>query len=181
MRRAVWVLVPSIVLSCSAEESAPPAESRASAPLVLRPESDLPALGVLGRPALLPGGRRVEARAEDTPGESDLWLVEPNGASAPLAPALGPDELPIALPDGRVVFVSGRTTVVSLWIVDPASGALTQVTNVGLVAGKPWHGFVPPPELEAQVDGAWLRYADGSGRRWRVELATGKAEVEVEP
>jgi len=177
MRRALALLV-TAAAACSAEESAPPAPGMAAAALPLRPESDQLPTGSFGRAALLPGGRRVEARAGDEPGESDLWLVEANGAATPLCPALGPDEMPVALPDGRVVFLSGRTTVASLFIADPSTGIATQLTNHGLVAGKPWPSFVPPPSREAEVEGGALRYDDGSGRRWRVDLATGKAEVE---
>lgn len=181
MRRAVWVLVPIVVASCSAEESTPGESTSPGSRLALLPDTDVRAIGVLGRPALLAAGRRVEARAEDEPGESDLWLVEANGSSARLAPAPGPDEMPIALPDGRVLFASGRTTVMSLWVVDPRSGATEQLTNRGLAAGRPWQGFVPPPARDLVLEGGALRYDDGSGRRWRVEVSTGRAEVEGEP
>lgn len=182
MRRAVWLLFGSVALGCSSEESTPPIAGSQRAPLVLLPESDNHVSGVLGRAADLGAGRRVEARTGDEPGESDLWLVEADGTATPLCPALGPDELPLAMPDGRVVFLSGRTTVASLWIADPKTGLATQLTNHGLVAGKPWKGFVPPPSGDdARLEAGAIVYDDGSGRRWRVDLVTGNAKVEVEP
>lgn len=182
MRGAVWLLLGSVALGCSSEESTPSEVGRRSAPVVLLPESDNHVSGVLGRPAELGAGRRVEARTGDEPGESDLWLVEADGSAAPLCPAPGPDELPLAMPDGRVVFMSGRTTVTSLWIADPRTGVATQLTNHGLVAGKPWKSFVPPPSGDsARVEDGAIVYDDGSGRVWRVELATGNAKVEATP
>lgn len=181
MRRVSWLLLSSFALACSSDESPPEVLGERAAPSVLRAESDLLGAGVLGPPALLAAGRRVEARATDEPGESDLWLVEASGAAAPLAPARGPDEMPMALPDDRVAFVSGRTTVASIWIVDPSSGLALQITNRGLLAGKPWSGFVPPPARDVRVGASEISYDDGSGRRWRVDLTTGKAEAEAEP
>ncbi len=98
-----------------------------------------------GRPAILGDGSIVISRRGADPGETDLWLVPPSGDPRPLAPALGADDLPAALPDGRVAFVSNRTTVASIWIVDPRTDAAEQLTNRGLSAGRDLTGFVPPP------------------------------------
>lgn len=131
----------------------------------------------IGRPAALPDGGVVVAQAAAEPGESDLWLVSLAGARRALAPAAGPDDLPIAIPDGRVAFVSARTSIASLWIVDPATDeAPRQLTNRGMAAGGARVGFVPPPVevLEASVD--HLIYDAGGGARWQVALADGAAE-----
>lgn len=181
MRRVSWLLLLSLAFACSSDDSPPQVLDQRAAPIGLRAESDLLGAGVLGPPALLSGGRRVEARATDEPGESDLWLVEASGAAASLAAAQGPDEMPMALPDGRVAFVSGRTTVASLWIVEPSSGLVVQITNRGLVAGKPWSGFVPPPARDVRISASALSYDDGSGRRWSVDFSAGKAEAEADP
>lgn len=50
-------------------------------------------------------------------------------------------------PDGQsLAFVSGRTGVASIWVIDLITGATSQLTNVGL---KPGAGlgpsYVPPP------------------------------------
>ena len=165
-----WLLLPCVALACASDQlPGQPTEQRA-APLALLPESDQPASPVLGH-AQLAGGQRVEARAGAEPGESDLWLVDASGSAAPLAPAPGPDEKPVALPDGRVAFVSGRSTVMSLWVVEPTTENATQLTNHGLVAGKLGSGFIPPPSGGLRVDGRTLSYEDGSGQSWQVEVA----------
>lgn len=128
---------------------------------------------VRGAPCPLADGSVVASRLVE-PGNTDLWHVSAAGA-APLAPAEGPDDLPIALGDGRVAFVSGRTTVASLWVVDLATGTASQLTNRGLVAGKPRPGFVPPPRQVLSVSDRELVYDAGHGERWRVELASGTA------
>jgi TolB protein len=131
---------------------------------------------VLGRPALRGDREIVVARAGDEPGESDLFLVDEVGQSRALAPARGPDDLPVVLPDRRVVFVSGRTTVASLFVVDPDTGALEQLTNRGLVAGRGLSGFVPPPARSLEFFEGALRYDAGHGDHWQVQLETGRAE-----
>jgi len=176
MRSALFAIL--LVVSACGSGEAPADLGESHAAVVPRAESDLPAPPVLGHAAVLPGGRRVEARRGAEPGESDLFLVDADGKATPLAPAAGPDELPLALADGRVAFVSGRSTVASIWIVDPNSGALAQLTNRGLVAGKPWRGFAPPPARDFREMSGALAYDDGSGRRWRVHLANGRGEEE---
>jgi hypothetical protein len=129
---------------------------------------------VIGRPALLPNGTRVVSRAGGEPGESDLVVVEDDGGFRTLATAPGPDDLPTALPDGRVAFVSGRTGLASLYVVDPKDEALVQLTNRG--ARRIGPDFVPPPARRIEVSAAWLDYDDGHGDRWHIEIATGRAE-----
>ncbi len=130
--------------------------------------------GVLGRPAPL-AGAVVVARRGAEPGESDLWLVLAGGAPRTLAAAPGPDDFPIALPDGRVAFVSGRTTVASLWVVDPETNAATQLTNQGLVAGGPLPTHVPTPVRMISAEASQLTYDAGNGDVWRVALPSGQA------
>ncbi|MDP2340757.1 MAG: hypothetical protein Q8O67_07360 [Deltaproteobacteria bacterium] len=112
-------------------------------------------------------GRTVRVVAGDAPGETELFLGE-----QPLAPHAGPDEQPLILQDSDdVVFVSGRSGVASLWKVDVVTGALVQLTNVGLRPGKLDGSFVPPPARTMSQDGDDVVYDDGSGRVWRVAAA----------
>ncbi len=136
------------------------------------------ASGVLGSPALLPGGRIVVAQRGSEPGESDLQLLG-EGAPVPLAPAAGPDDFPIALPDGRVAFVSGRTGLASLWVVQPETGEARQLTNVG--RDRVDDAFVPPPLRDVRVDAASLSYDAGDGARYRVDHRSGDVEREGAP
>jgi hypothetical protein len=129
----------------------------------------------IGRPAALADGSVVVARRSDEPGETDLWLVDEHGAARTLAPAPGPDDLPIAIPDGRVAFVSARTGIASIWIVDPAVGAATQLTNRGLVVGGARTNFVPPPNEVISATNDHVEYDAGGGEIWRVALDDGAA------
>jgi hypothetical protein len=128
-----------------------------------------------GKPAVLADGSVAVARASAEPGETDIWLST-GGAARPIAEGPGPDDMPIALPDGRLAFVSGRSGIASLWIADPSSERVTQLTNRGLVPGKPLgEEFVPPPLELLGVSATELRYDAGGDQRWSVELATGAA------
>jgi hypothetical protein len=91
---------------------------------------------VSGAPAILEDGSIVVSRLGDLPGETDLWLYPRSGAPRAIAPAPGPDDLPKALPGGRIEFVSGRSSIASRWVVDVRGGPPVQLTNVGLVAGR---------------------------------------------
>lgn len=130
---------------------------------------------VAGVPALLPDGSVVVSRLGDEPGDSDLWVVPVSGEPRVLAPAAGPDDMPVALPDGRIAFVSGRTTVASVWLLDVGRGEATQLTNRGLRAGKNMEGFVPTPAEKMAVDGSSLVYESAPGTWWSVDLSTGRA------
>lgn len=130
---------------------------------------------VEGRPALLPDGRVVASRSTD-PGESDLWLVTLDGAPPrALTATPGADGQPFVLDDGRVLFVSDRTGVVGLYIVDPATGEVTQLTNAGERPGALSDRFVPTPVREPWQEGSRVFYDAGDGV-WAVDLRTGKAE-----
>ena len=78
---------------------------------------------VVGTPVVLDSQRIVAARQTE-PGESDLWILTADGQPPrALAAAPGADDSAFVLDDGRVLFVSGRTGVASLWVVaaDPAT------------------------------------------------------------
>lgn len=125
---------------------------------------------VHGKPIVLADGRLVASRLGEEAGESDLWISD--GAEGRwLAPAPGADDDPTALPDGRVLFVSGRTGVMSVWVVDVQKGAATQLTNVGLVAGGSREGFVPPPVGPVTVVDGRASWDDGYGKRWSIALS----------
>lgn len=119
------------------------------------------------------GDRGIVVVAE-TPSalESDLFLVRAGREPEALAPAPGFDERPVALPDGRLLFVSTRTTVASLWLIDAGSGEPPiQVTNRGLAAGGPMDGFVPGPSGEVIVSPGKVAYDAGGGDWWSLDLS----------
>ncbi len=127
---------------------------------------------VVGTPSVV-GEQVVFARSAGAPGETDLWRYDSKSV-APLVVTPGPDHDPLLLPDGRVVFVSGRTGVASLWLWE--AGEQRQLTNVGAVPGV-LSGRVPVPESPMRFENESVRYEDGSGQHWRVALKTGAAEV----
>ena len=124
---------------------------------------------VVGAPVVVDDHHLIAAR-ETEPGETDLWLVGDDGAPPrALAAAPGADDSPQVLPDGRVLFVSGRSGVASLWIVAPTPGAAPrQLTNIGERPGALTSSFVPPPEGPIVVDGGVLSFADQAGARHTV-------------
>lgn len=133
-----------------------------------------------GAPAILADGSIVISRRH-APGDTDLWIVPPQGEPRALAPAEGSDDMPLALPDGKVAFLSTRTTVASIWVIDPRTGALAQLTNRGLAAGRDMLGFVPTPMHRMSIEGSELRYEAAPGELWAVDVASGAARrVEVE-
>ncbi len=90
--------------------------------------------------------------------ERDLLLVDlPTGASRRLTDWPGYEDRPVWSPDGRrVAFFAGRTGLPSLYVIDVATGAVTQLTNVGVFPraprpGVPPNGFVPPPDVGAAI------------------------------
>lgn len=131
---------------------------------------------VVGRPALLRDGRVIAARATDL-GESDLWLVTTDGAPPrALTATAGADGQPFVLEDGRVLFVSDRTGVAALYIVDVESRQATQLTNHGEQPGRLSERFVPPPVREPwQQDGRV--FYDAGDAIWSLDLTSGAAEV----
>ena len=126
--------------------------------------------GVVGRPAPRADGSVVVARDHGELGESDLWLVDDGGGARVLAPAPGGDDVPIALPDNRVAFVSGRTGIASLWTVNVETGELRQITNRHLRLGEPLVDFVPPPVIVKSASSEVIEYDAGDGEIWRVAL-----------
>ncbi len=131
---------------------------------------------VVGRPALLPDGRVVASRSTDI-GESDLWIVTLDGAPPrALTSTAGADGQPFVLDDGRVLFVSDRTGVVGLYVVDPATREVTPLTNQGERPGRLSDRFVPTPAIgEPRQEGTRVIYDAGDGI-WAVDIHTGKAE-----
>jgi hypothetical protein len=111
--------------------------------------------------AVLADGRRVEVRSSGM-GESELFLVDAHGAR-PIASAPGPDDAPLALSDGRVAFVSGRTGIASVYVVDVATGALAPLTNVDVKRAKDPR-FVPPPIRALEEKSGALEWTSRRGR-----------------
>lgn len=145
----------------------------------LLPESEGPRTDRSSK-ALLGGGTVISRPvAGDEPGETELYF-QPAPTSREAArvifPAPGADDRPTLLPDGRLLFVSTRTTIASLWIGDLATGELTQLTNRGLAAGKSREGmtFTPPPHGPITfADRKTIEYDAGGGRTVRVAIAGG--------
>ncbi|MCK6545047.1 hypothetical protein L6R52_04210 [Myxococcota bacterium] len=131
---------------------------------------------VLGAPAVLIDGSLVVSRLGDEPGESDLWLVpSTRGAPRILFGAPGADDRPVALDDGRLLFVSTRSTIASVWIGDVTTGEARPLTNAGLRAGRGSRaGFVPPPHGPITIERGRAVY-DAGDAVWRVELTTGRS------
>jgi hypothetical protein len=126
--------------------------------------------------AILADGSVVSSRPGDEPGETELWLepASPNDEPRVLFPAPGADDRPTVLLDSRLLFVSTRTTIASLWIADLQTNQLTQLTNRGLSAGKPRdHTFTPPPHGPITVHKDSISYDAGGGLI--VRLSTGGA------
>jgi hypothetical protein len=122
---------------------------------------------VVGSPVFLGDHQLVVARQTE-PGETDLWIVSDDGAPPrAIAAAPGADDNPMRLKDGRLLFVSGRSGVASLWITETtASAEPTQLTNAGEVPGALSAAFrAPPTDMNDVVitDGG-LRYKDDQGR-----------------
>ena len=131
--------------------------------------------GVAGTPVISADRSIVVSRRGDAPGETDLWLVPASGEPRALAPAAGPDDQPTLLGDGRIAFVSARTTVASIWIVDPRTGVASQLTNRGLAAGRNMSGFVPTPMMRMSAVKNELRYESAPGEHWAVDVTSGAA------
>lgn len=124
-------------------------------------------------PVVHPRGAIV-VRAGDEPGRTSLWLLSA-GEPRAIAASTGADDRPFVLPDGRVVFVSTRSSVASVWILDAALTEARQLTNVGLVAGRGLDGFVPPPAGEIRFVAGRVEY-DAGGGWWSLDPNDGKAE-----
>lgn len=126
---------------------------------------------IVGAPVVVDAARVIAAR-ETEPGETDLWLVSDDGAPPrALAAAPGADDSPQLLPDGRVLFVSGRSGVAALWIVEQTPGAAPrQLTNIGERPGALSSSFVPPPEGPVVVERGALSFTDQAGVRHTVAL-----------
>ena len=130
---------------------------------------------VVGTPVVLDSQRIVAARQTE-PGESDLWILTADGQPPrALAAAPGADDSAFVLDDGRVLFVSGRTGVASLWVVaaDPAATP-RQLTNQGQRPGALTSSCVPPPAGPLRQQGSTVVY-DVDGVLWQVNVTSGAA------
>jgi len=130
---------------------------------------------VVGTPVVVDSQRVIAARQTE-PGESDLWILTADGQPPrALAAAPGADDSAFVLDDGRVLFVSGRTGVASLWVVaaDPAATP-RQLTNQGQRPGALTSSFVPPPAGPVRQQGSVVVY-DIDGVLWQVNVDSGAA------
>jgi hypothetical protein len=145
------------------------------------------ASGVLSDFAIDGPGQLIAVVRPGIAHQSAIEILGPDGASQGLVIAAeGSNTLPLFTPDGRLLYVSGRTGVVSLFWVDLDGKKERQLTNVGLLPGAAVLGasFVAPP-----VTWRGMRWEDDerltydAGDEWlTVELATGRiARVEAKP
>jgi hypothetical protein len=136
--------------------------------------------GVVGEPVVLDNTRVIVARQTE-PGETDLWMVTDDGQPPrALAAAPGADDSALVLHDGRVLFVSGRTGIASLWIVDADPMATPrQLTNQGQRPGALTSSFVPPPATTPTQQGSAIVYDGGDGTVWRVDLDSGAVALQT--
>ena len=136
--------------------------------------------GVVGEPVVLDNTRVIVARQTE-PGETDLWMVTDDGQPPrALAAAPGADDSALVLHDGRVLFVSGRTGIASLWIVDADPMATPrQLTNQGQRPGALTSSFVPPPATTPTQQGSTIVYDGGDGTVWRVDLDSGAVALQT--
>jgi hypothetical protein len=115
---------------------------------VLLRDGEVVATEVVGLPAF-GGPIAVVARVVEPPVGTELLVISDLGVKRVLDVAERPDR-PAVSPDGRhVAFVSGRTGLASVWLLELETGALVQLTNLGLLPAKGGapEGFVPPPHL----------------------------------
>ena len=124
---------------------------------------------VIGCPARLDDGRWVMARGGGGPGESDLWVLD-GDALRPVTFARGPDDAPLVTEGSNVLFVSGRSGVASLWLLDVDRAEPIALTNRGRKIRDGAGPFTPLPVGAIQVDGSYATYTAGDGTVWAVAL-----------
>ena len=138
---------------------------------VLSRDSEPVAQGVIGAPAF--GGRAVAvARVVEEPVGTELVVFEQGKARVLVGLEARPDRVSLT-PDGAfAAYVSGRTGLASVWIVDLRDGATRQLTNVGVrpAKGSAPAGFVPPPLDPPRFEGSLLVWESPTGAQqvsWR--------------
>ena len=175
MRRLVFVLIPTVVVSCGSGGGSSTAPSFTGPPalVVSRARVDLPdrfselALrstrnlgssrvadrsGAEGRPSLHPDNARVvfaRERQPDQPASRELFVSSVDGSSAELRLTLNSarDDAPVWSPDGtRVLFVSARDGAAGLWTCDDRGADATP--------------FLPVPNGFADAEPDWSRATD---------------------
>lgn len=125
---------------------------------------------VLHQLAWTADGDRLAYAARQPRTDADLWLVDlPSTTPRQLTDWIGSEDRPAFSPDGgQLAFVSGRTGLASVWVLDLESGASRQLTNVGLAhQPKPPVGFVPPPRTTLSWSAEGLSW-QAQGRTWQV-------------
>lgn len=121
-----------------------------------------------GQPQFSPSGRYlVHVHRQSIAHHTLLWRDTQTGKEHALA-SRGPISDPVVSPDEQsVIYVSGRTGIVSFWKTDRA-GHHTQLTHKGLAPGQGRPvGFIPTPTGRYPVlwAGTWLVY-DGGEALW---------------
>lgn len=128
------------------------------------------------------GSSLVTAKFEEDGVGTDLVLVRlPEGRVTRLTDRPGVDDRPAWSPDEKkILFVSGRSGLASLWVMSPDGGNMAQVTNKGIRGGTGQApvGFVPVPLRATDVsweEGDRITYPDGE-ELWRLDLSLGTAD-----
>lgn len=142
--------------------------------------------GALAGIAWSPDGSMIafsgENLAEAMP-NPDIFVVPITGLGGKmqLTNHPGTDQKPVWSPDGKeLLFVSGRTSLASLWAINVDGTNLRQVTNKGLIGGKGKlpKGFIPVPALSRGIKWSkqgtiYLHSGDGI---WVVQRSDGKTD-----
>lgn len=117
----------------------------------------LPVAGeVAGEVAFSPDGKKLVYPQRRGGLETDLMIapVPPTGEPRVLVAWSGSEDRAVFSADGRrLAFVSGKTGVAALYVIDIAKGeaSAVQVTNVGISLPLGNKLFVPPPESNTSV------------------------------
>ncbi len=112
--------------------------------------------GVVSGGAWSPDGSKLAFTAEHPSSpipNPDIFVAETkeNGVVTQLTTHINDDDIPVWSPDGtHILFVSGRTGVASLWIVQADGNSMKQVTNRGIMGGKGKSPkeFIPVPVFD---------------------------------
>lgn len=115
--------------------------------------------GVVSGGAWSPDGSKLAFAAEnplDKIPNPDIFVAETkqNSVLTQLTTHISDDDIPAWSPDGRqILFVSGRTGIASLWIIQVDGSNLRQVTNKGIHGGQgtPPEGFIPVPVFDKAI------------------------------
>jgi TolB protein len=91
-------------------------------------------------PAWAPNGKEI-AYASAPNGDFDIWIADVNGSLArKVTNFLGPDMSPVYNPrtGGQIAWISGRTGLPQLYIMESDGSGITRLTDGGYVSAPSW-------------------------------------------